>query len=80
MSTTEKLTIRLPREDAEFLRRYARAHRLTITEVIDRHLRRMRTLEVEQLSPELDAITGLVPSDIDTESVYKDHLSQKHHT
>ncbi|HKK14373.1 MAG TPA: hypothetical protein VKA14_06890 [Gammaproteobacteria bacterium] len=38
-SETVKLTVRLPREDVE----YARAHGLTVTEVIGHYLRRMRT-------------------------------------
>lgn len=75
---TVKLTVRLPREDIEFARRYARANHLTVTEVIDRCLRRMRMLEPGDLSPELDEITGLVPADVDADQARLDHLQGKH--
>lgn len=75
---TTKLTIRLPRRDVEFVREYARAHGLTVTEVIDRHLRRMRALEQYSPSPALEEITGLVPSDVDVEGEYRRHREQRH--
>ncbi len=75
---TTKLTVRLPRQDVEFVKTYAKSHGLTVTEVINRYLRRMRSLEQGSISPELDAITGLVPADIDAESAYQYHLNRKH--
>lgn len=70
---TIKLTIRLPRQDVEFVKAYARAHGLTVTEVIDRYLRRMRALPDAEPSPEIDAITGLVSAGADVEREYRDH-------
>ncbi|MGC3873498.1 DUF6364 family protein [Halomonas sp. GXIMD04776] len=75
---TVKLTIRLPRQDVEFAKAYAKAHDLSVTEVIDRYLRRMRALESSVPSPELDFITGLVPSDVDVEAEYRQHRQEKH--
>nr|WP_301289563.1 DUF6364 family protein [Natronocella acetinitrilica] len=75
---TTKLTIRLPRQDVEFAKTYAKAHGLTVTEVIDRYLRRMRALETHQPSPDLDFITGLIPADLDAEDEYRRHLTNKH--
>lgn len=75
---TTKLTIRLPRQDVEFAKDYAGAHGLTVTELIDRHLRRMRELEGRSPSPVLEAITGLIPSDVDAQEEYRVHLTQKH--
>jgi hypothetical protein len=31
---TAKLTVRLPKDDIEFAKRYARSHRITVTELI----------------------------------------------
>ena len=78
--TTEsaKLTIRLPREDLEFAKAYAKANRMTVTEVIDRHLRHMRTLNEGALSPELDVISGIIPRDVAAEREYADYLALKH--
>jgi hypothetical protein len=75
---TAKVTIRLPRRDVEFAKAYAKAHGLTVTEVIDRYLRRMRAREQQALSPELDAITGLIPNDVDAEDAYRSHIIDKH--
>ncbi|MGM0595395.1 MAG: DUF6364 family protein [Pseudomonadota bacterium] len=75
---TKKLTIRLPREDVEFAKAYAKEHGVTVTEVIDRFLRRMRALEQESPSDKLAAITGLIPEGIDAEEAYRKHLQEKH--
>ena len=75
---TTKITIRLPRQDVEFAKAYARAHGISMTEVIDRHLRQLRALERHTPSAELDAITGLLPPDLDAEAAYREHLIEKH--
>jgi hypothetical protein len=77
-SETTKLTIRLPRHHVEFAKAYARAHGVTVTEVIDRYLRRMQALEQQAPSAELLAITGLIPADIDVEAEWRHHLVEKH--
>ncbi len=58
---TTKLTIRLPRKHVEFAKAYAKAHGITVTEFIDRLLRRLQALEHTGLHPEVEAISGLVP-------------------
>lgn len=75
---TAKLTIRLPKADIEFAKRYARAHRITLTDLIDRHLRRLRSQEESGIRPEIEKISGLVPADVDAEAEYHEHLLQKH--
>ncbi len=75
---TTKLTIRLPREDVAFAKSYAQAHGVSVTEFIDRYLRRMRSLEDRAPVPEVEAISGLVPSDIDVNEEYRGHLLEKH--
>ncbi|BAU57107.1 hypothetical protein HH1059_04350 [Halorhodospira halochloris] len=75
---TTKVTVRLPKQDVEFAKAYAKAHGMSVTEVIDRHLRRLRALEGHVPSTELEAITDLIPPDVDPEKVYHDHLHHKH--
>lgn len=75
---TTKLTVRLPKRDVEFAKAYAKAHGLSMTEVIDRHLRHLRAIERHTPSAELDAITGLLPPDLDLEQAYREHLVEKH--
>lgn len=40
--TTAELTIRLPLEDLEFAENYAREHRVSLAELVDRQIRRLR--------------------------------------
>ena len=75
---TSKLTILLPVEDVDFVKRYAKANGLSVTEVIDRYLRRMRLLDEETLPAALDEITGLLPPDLDAEAEMRERQSTKH--
>ena len=78
---TTKLTIRLPRESVDFAKAYARAHGITVTEFIERYLARMRaeaSEDLSALSPQLRAIHGILPADIDVEAQWHDHLERKH--
>lgn len=76
---TTKLTVRLPTQDIEFAKRYAKEHGLTVTEVIDRYLRRMRALEEGTTSNALDSIAGLLPENLDINEERLQHLRDKHH-
>lgn len=75
---TTRLTVRLPRRDVEFAKAYAKEHGLSVTEVIDRYLRRLRALEQRMASSDLEAITGLVPGDERAEEEYRRHLRDEH--
>lgn len=74
---TIKLTIRLPREDVEFAKSYAKTHGVTVTEVIDRYLRLLRTRQ-QAPSAEVVRLTGLVPADVDAEQEHRQFLLDKH--
>ena len=74
-----KLTVRLPEENLDFLRRYAAEQGLTVTEVLDRYLSRLRSLSVEhEVHPAIARISGLVPADVDARALYHAHLLDKH--
>jgi hypothetical protein len=75
---TTKLTVRLPREDLEFAKRYAQEHRMTVTELIDRYLRRLQETPGTLIHPDVERISGLVPDDVDAEKLYREHLAAKH--
>ena len=57
---TAKLTVRLPKNDLEFAKRYAQAHRMTVTELIGRYLRWLQA-GVGVIHPEVERISGLIP-------------------
>ena len=74
---TTKLTVRLPKEDVDYAKAYAKAHGLRVTEVIDRYFRHLRALDESTVSSEVAAITGLVPCEADAEAEYRRHLQEK---
>lgn len=74
---TSRLTLRLPIKDLEFAREYARRHRLTLTELFDRYLQRLRFEEDGEIHPEVARISGLVPAEVEAEAEYRDHLLAK---
>ena len=79
MGDRTKLTVRLPRENLEFVKRYAAEHQVTVTDVLNRYLTRLREgSEGRSIHPAVERISGLVPSDVDARALYHDHLLGKH--
>lgn len=78
---TQKLTVRLPQDDLQFIKQFALDHNITVTELIRRHLARLRQHTQTELSPKLQQITGILPQHIDVGSAreeYHDYLLSKH--
>lgn len=75
---TAELTIRLPQEDLEFAERYAREHRMTLAELIDRYLRRLRRRSDVGIHPEVERISGILPEIPDARLEHRAHLLEKH--
>jgi Family of unknown function (DUF6364) len=74
---TAKLTVRLPKGDLEFAKRYAEAHRITVTELIDRYLRSLQT-GTGAIHREVERIAGLIPPEVDARAEYREHSRRKH--
>jgi hypothetical protein len=73
-----KLTVRLPKRDLEFAKQYAQAHRITVTELIDRYLRSLQTSGEAAVHPEVERISGLIPADVDAKSEFREHALRKY--
>jgi len=79
MSNRVKLTVRLPEENLDHLKRYAAEHGLTVTDVVDRFLTRLRESgSGREVHPEVERLSGLVPSDVDARALFHEHLLEKH--
>ncbi|MDY7095552.1 MAG: DUF6364 family protein [Acidobacteriota bacterium] len=79
MTAKQELTIRLSTENLKFLKRFAREHGLTATEVLGRYLTRLREASIEQPAhPRVESISGLVPSDLEARTSHMKHLAKKH--
>ena len=77
--TKRKLTVRLAEDNLDFVKRYAADHGLTVTDVLDGYLTRLRKGgEHRPLHPGVEAISGLVPADVDARALYHEHLLEKH--
>ena len=79
MANRVKLTVRLPEHNLDYLKRYAAEHGVTVTDVLDRFLTRLREGAEEQpIHPEVQKIVGLIPADVDARALYYEHLVEKH--
>ena len=74
---TVKLTVRLSKDDLDFAKQYAQAHRITVTELIDRYLRSLRG-GAGVIHPEVEEISGLIPATVDAKADYRAHALEKH--
>jgi hypothetical protein len=74
---TTELRIRIPKEDADFAKSYAETHGVSVTEIIDRYLRLLRTRQGSP-SAEVERMSGLLPPEIDGRAVYRQHQMDKH--
>ena len=71
-------TIRISGEDAGTLEAYAQKHDLTVDEVVHRFARSLQEASPEDIHPDVQAITGLVPPDVDAEQEYRRHQLREH--
>lgn len=79
MTNRVKLTVRLPDDKLDYLKSYAAEHGITVTEVLNRFLSRLRDqAEEPPIHPEVRKISGLIPADIDARALYYEHLMEKH--
>ena len=74
---TVKLTVRLPKSDLEFAKRYAQAHHITVTELIDQYLKSLRG-GAGAIHPEVEKISGLISAEVDARAEYREHALRKH--
>ncbi len=77
MSTAE-LIIHLPVSDIEFLKQYAKSHGSTVSELIEQYIQSLQASQQAPLHPDIQKITGILPSDIDAQAVYYQHVLKKH--
>ena len=73
-----KLTIRLPMDNIEFAKAYARDHGTTVTDLVAGYLRRMADQSPDAIHPEVRRYSRLIPDTVDAREVYADHMLDKH--
>jgi hypothetical protein len=75
---TTKLTIRLPTWQVEFVKRFAKNHGVTVTEVVSRYFEKLQSDTEHELHPEVQKMVGILPPDADLETARWEHYKEKY--
>ncbi|MFH2103672.1 MAG: DUF6364 family protein [Chloroflexota bacterium] len=72
-----KLTVRVPRDLLENVKRYAAQNNTTLTELIKAYLRRVPVQKSLEDAPIVRRLSGTLSSDVTIQD-YKEHLEEKY--
>lgn len=75
---TTKLTIRLPTWQVDFVKRFAKNHGVTVTEVVSRYFEKLQSDTEHELHPEVQKMVGILPPDADLETARWEHYKEKY--
>jgi hypothetical protein len=72
-----KLTVRVPRDLLENIKRYAAQNNTTLTDLIEAYLRRIPSQQNLENAPIVRRLSGTLPADVTLQD-YKQHLDEKY--
>ena len=72
-----KLTVRVPRDLLENVKRYAAKNNTTLTDLIEAYLRRIPAQEPLDDAPIVRRLSGILPKDVSVQD-YRQHLEEKY--
>lgn len=75
--TTKKLTIRLPENHLDFVKRYAKEQGVTVTEVFARYPRGL-SAATGKPGLKVQRMTGILPAQIDARAEHRNFMIEKH--
>jgi len=76
---SDHTTLELPKEDAAFLKRYAERYGLKVDDLVHRWVEQLRRRSQQNdIHPEVQAISGIVPEDVDARAEQQAHRQKKH--
>ncbi len=70
-----KLTVRVPRELIENVKRYAAENNTTITDLIETYFRRILTQQTLDDAPLVCRLSGILPENVSLQD-YREHLEE----
>ena len=75
-----RMTIRLPSDTLLFAQGYARTRHISLSELVVRYFNRLKESFSGQdgIPASVRDVVGIIPSDIDVEQVYHEHLEEKY--
>lgn len=71
-----QIQINLPDQELSFLEQHARQQGLTVSELVQDWARRLE--QRRRIHPEVAAISGILPENLDVQDQYYRHLLDKH--
>ena len=74
---TKKLTIRLPEDHLDFVKRYAKEQGVTVTEIFGRYLRGL-SASTSEPGREVQRMSGILPTQVDAKAEHRNFLLNKH--
>jgi hypothetical protein len=74
----KKLTIRVDARLIEQTKAYAAAHNTSVSQLVEAYLLNLPHDTVSDHTPLTQQLTGILPSDIDVEALYEEHLMEKY--
>ncbi len=78
MST--KLTLNLNKETIEEAKSYAKTHQTSVSKLVENYLNSLTSSSKKrsEVSPLVESLTGIIPSDYDEKKDYRDFIDQKY--
>ena len=75
-----RMTIRLPSDMLLFAQGYAKKRQISLSELVVRYFTRLKESfsEKDEVPASVRDVVGIIPSDIDVEQVYHEHLVEKY--
>lgn len=75
-----KLTLNLDKEIIEQAKMYAKSHRVSLSKLIESYLNSLTrdTKTRSTVSPLVESLTGIIPSDYDEKKDYREYIDKKY--
>lgn len=71
-----RLTVDLPSNEIDFLNRYAKRHKTTVPNLVDRWIKSLKSKPA--IHPDIKKLTGILPKEIDFEKAITNYIMEKH--
>jgi hypothetical protein len=76
--TTSRLTVSLPKSEIEFLKKYAKMNKISVSNLIDRWIKILKAKSKTAIHPDIEKFTGIIPADIDVDQAITEYIMEKH--
>lgn len=75
-----KLTLNLDKEIIDEAKTYAKSHRVSLSKLIENYLNSLtkQTKSKSTVSPLVESLTGIIPSDYDEKDDYRNYIDKKY--